>query len=345
MLQVYYICYNSLMTLKEVQKFIEETIGQTDIIQPVDKRIQAPQYLHALYDLHPAQIHKLPTILAFVKNGEIPKTIDLKAHAKTLFQKTGDQVVFVFDNMNPKKSATYVKNRLAFISLGSEIYLPFVMLKIHAVDPSSGPQHERLELTAWPQIIVTRQLVHKDVNGRTGTELAELFNVTKMTISRAIQELEATPICKVILQAQKKFIKFESQEEIWRESYSLLRNPVHTIELLSHFPEDLPQILAATSALAARTNLAKPTTEEVALDKRERKKFSTNAFNKSKQNDDAYQVQFWNWNPAYTEKNGVVDPVSLYLSLRNTTDERIAMARDEYLQTVGLKPIISEESI
>jgi hypothetical protein len=333
------------MMLEEVQKFIEETTGQTNIVQPMEKRIQVPQYLHALYDLLPARIHKLSTILAFVKNNEIPKTTDLKAHAKTLFQKTGDQVVFVFENMNPKKSATYVKNHLAFISLGNEIYLPFVMLKIHAVHQSSGPRQERLELTAWPQIIVTRQLVHKDVNGRTGTELAELFKVTKMTISRAIQELEATPVCKVVLEAQKKIIKFGSQEDIWHESYPMLRNPVHTIERIRHLPDGLTHILAATSALAAKTNLAEPAHQEVALDKRERKKFPSKSFTDGENNDDFYQVQFWNWNPAYTEKDGVVDPVSLYLSLRNTTDERIAMARDEFLQTIGIKPIKNGESI
>ena len=333
------------MAMREVQKFIENTTGQTGIIQAVEKRIQVPQYLHALYDLLPARIHKFPAILAFVKNEEIPKTIDLKAHAKTLHQKTGDQVVFVFHNMIPKKSATYVKNHLAFISLGNEIYLPFVMLKIHAVQQSSGPQQERLELTAWPQIIVTRQLVHKDVNGRTGTELAELFKVTKMTISRAIQELAATPVCKVVLEAQKKIIKFGSQEDIWLESYPLLRNPVHTIEHLRHLPDGLPHILAATSALAAKTSLAEPVTQEIALDKRERKKFSSKSFTDDESNDNFHQVQFWNWNPTYTEKDGVVDPVSLYLSLRNTTDERIAMARDEYLQILGLKPIINEESI
>ena len=54
-------------------------------------------------------------------------------------------------------------------------------------------------------------------------------------------------------------------------------------------------------------------------------------------------VEVWQRNPAMTQVDGCADPISIYLSFLYTPDERIAMARDEYLGAFGLTPINKEK--
>ena len=333
-----------ILMLNEVAKFIEEATGYASVQADKEMRFQLPQYLHALYELVPVKIHSIPAVIAILKGEDIPKTNELKAHEKAISKKTEREVVFVFRRIPPQKRATYAKNHLAHIVLGSEIYLPFILLKIHALQSKQRQQPDKPQLTTWPQIIVTRQLVHQDMTGCTGTELAARFKVTKMTISRAIQELEATSICRIVYEARRKIIQFGSKVEIWRGVYPLLRNPIHTIEQCGQLPQKIAPVLTGISALAEKTTLAPPKIREYAIDKRERKYFTSNSW-LAEDNQPNCQIQFWNWNPKLTAIDDIVDPVSLYLSMKNIFDERVGLARDEYLDTIGLSPIASEEAL
>jgi hypothetical protein len=49
---------------------------------------------------------------------------------------------------------------------------------------------------------------------------------------------------------------------------------------------------------------------------------------------DSAEIQLWRYSPAGTATDELVDPLSLWLSLENTTDERIEMARDDLLEQV-----------
>ena len=48
----------------------------------------------------------------------------------------------------------------------------------------------------------------------------------------------------------------------------------------------------------------------------------------------AVEVEVWNQDPGILGSNGSVDPLSLYLSLRKTDDERIQIALDELMRKI-----------
>jgi hypothetical protein len=45
--------------------------------------------------------------------------------------------------------------------------------------------------------------------------------------------------------------------------------------------------------------------------------------------DDAIEVQVWRYKPSMKDKSQTVDPLSLWLSMRDTADDRIQIALDE----------------
>jgi hypothetical protein len=49
--------------------------------------------------------------------------------------------------------------------------------------------------------------------------------------------------------------------------------------------------------------------------------------------DERVEVQTWTYDPRILASNGVVDRLSLYLSVRGSPDERVAQAAEELLET------------
>jgi hypothetical protein len=49
--------------------------------------------------------------------------------------------------------------------------------------------------------------------------------------------------------------------------------------------------------------------------------------------DERIEVQTWTYDPRILARNGVIDPLSLYLSVRGSPDERVAQAAEELLET------------
>jgi hypothetical protein len=44
------------------------------------------------------------------------------------------------------------------------------------------------------------------------------------------------------------------------------------------------------------------------------------------------EIEIWKYDPELLARKGVVDPLSLYLSLKNIKDERVEMALDTLLE-------------
>ena len=49
--------------------------------------------------------------------------------------------------------------------------------------------------------------------------------------------------------------------------------------------------------------------------------------------DDRVEVQTWTYDPNILAESGVIDRLSLYLSVRGNSDERVAQAAEELLET------------
>jgi hypothetical protein len=53
------------------------------------------------------------------------------------------------------------------------------------------------------------------------------------------------------------------------------------------------------------------------------------------QDPDANEIEVWRYPPALFAERDVVDPLSLYLSLKGTSDERIEASLDEMMRKLG----------
>ena len=98
---------------------------------------------------------------------------------------------------------------------------------------------------------------------------------------------------------------------------------------------ELPGLLSGLGALAHRSMLSDPGTVDLAIDRRGWKALhEAKAAGVPAMVDEpgATTLEVWSYAPALFAADGWVDPLSLYLSLRHTQDERVQTALDQMLQ-------------
>jgi hypothetical protein len=159
-----------------------------------------------------------------------------------------------------------------------------------------------------------------------------------MTAIRALNELQAAglgELCTIGTIGRERYVSLGGEPRaVWTSAEPYLRRPV-----IKRASIEAPRTIPAgkrggLTALAELTMLAPPERPTHALGGAEWIAF--HAVNKVIQvpSDDpgAVDVQMWSYPPKQLSDGDLVDPLSLYLSLKDTKDERVEAALEELLE-------------
>jgi hypothetical protein len=104
-------------------------------------------------------------------------------------------------------------------------------------------------------------------------------------------------------------------------------------QVLIPYPEHFPGLVAGESALALMTPLASPRTQTLAVAAADWNRLFREHL-KDAEPGDPYgdEIETWSYDPAVLAEHKVVDRLSLYLSVRHHTDERVAQAAEQLLE-------------
>lgn len=286
---------------------------------------------------------------------------------------TSDLMVFVTDALPSYDRKRLVEKGVQFIVPGNQLYLPAFGMdlreyyrqrleKPQVLSPATQSMLIQLLIKGWqPRLLTTRSTFEKS------------FAYAKMTVTRAIKELTDLDIVQPGKEMGEAAIFFHlSPKETWEMAKDYMRTPVKKTLWLNAIPEafDTPMLLAGEAALAEMSLLASPkvpgfamttaqfdhirelaqsdhlqkvntaygveigfwgSTSKTAKSKRE----TTFPYFEVPQNHAACCIQFWNYEPLHSNiAIGVVDPFSLYLSLKDDHDDRVQMCLDEMMENV-----------
>ena len=127
----------------------------------------------------------------------------------------------------------------------------------------------------------------------------------------------------------------DAQRDLWEKALPLLRSPVAESMPM---PRDLLDGPAAgLTALASYTSIAEPRMPVIAVSAAAWRPIRNKLVHEQLGGTDAplVEVEAWIYPPTAVVDGPVVDRLSLFLSLRGTTDERVEAALDELL--AGMK--------
>lgn len=320
--------------MKETEIYLKETLGIDVRIQPVvtNKKTNLPLFVWHLYDFYQIRLFNRKIILLKKKTEEHTTAEQLRKHAQLVEQAFDCPVVFVLPFLEAYNRKRLIRRQVAFIVPGKQLFVPQLLIDLRDFRQTVLFKKEKLSPAA--QCLFLYHLLKENIEAFPLKEVAKKLGYTQATVTRAVQVLVDKAIATKIAKNKEVRIVFgRDKKELWQNALPLLQNPVQKV----YFLERLPQInfiyQASFSALAHYTDLAESETKYFAISQNDfnilKKKEKIQIINTG---ETEVHLQVWKYAPGLLADDQAVDPLSLYLSLKDQQDERVQKSLDTLLE-------------
>lgn len=311
---------------------IENVFGiQLNITEEKIKNL--PVYMTSGRSFYRAKHSELDFFIIKIGNKEKFGVVAFDKQLKKYQDATNKNVAFCFENLTKVQRDALLARKIPFICGSSQLYLPFLGMLI-------SNDFKKKQETKFDKMMPATQelflyLLYKCKNKKViKKQAAEELGLTRTSVTRASEQLAAMNLIQ-----QEKIGK---EYQMWLVSSGLdafecakpfLINPVQKkmFVQVSNGMEKYP--LSGEFALGKCTMLNSPDLRCVAIDKGEElvKNFTEVDVN-WETDKECIEVELWKYNPMLFQKNGLADPISLYMSLQGNEDERVEASVEEYLE-------------
>jgi len=308
------------------QNYLNETLGvPTSGLGLWAGQENLSYFLHDAFDFRQLDILGQEVLLALERNPDKPSIGDIRNRLDKLRSIVGQPVVYVTEALASYERKRLIAQKVPFIVPGNQLYLPDLGLDLREYF-RQRPNSADVPLSPSAQAMLIAALLRPHWTAEWHpAETAATLGYTPMTLSRAVRELVAAGLAQAHKAGRFQTLSMTySARETWEQAQHLLRSPVrHTLWTSTQTQMELPARIAGLSALARLSLLTEPRAAVFAV--------SRTAWQASKASiiepmPGACEWQLWNYTPTLQPDSDLVDPLSLILSLRDSTDERVQSA-------------------
>ncbi len=332
--------------MKKTLRYIEETMGIQPTATPLAKSYleRLPMYIHETFKLYNINLFNTGIILAELKNEDELSIQQTEKQVQQIKNLLNLKVVVVLENVQAYNRKRLIEKGINFIVPGKQLYMPDMLIDLREsfVHPKVKQRNETLLPSA--QFILIYHIIHRNQQWKLEEhpfkEIAKKLAYTPMAITNAIDNLKYHELIEVEGE-KEKFIRFRyDRHELWNIAHqqNLLVNPVIKTVYVDEKPESLFLLQSNASALPEYTDLNPSRQEYFAIEKTVFYGLQkSNALVNPNEYEGRYALEVWKYNPLtlvdeLPNDMAVVDPLSLYLSVKESRDERIEMALEQILE-------------
>jgi DNA-binding MarR family transcriptional regulator len=320
---------------RQLAQYIEQTLAVKVAPIPWRGRDRLPPLVKDQYRF--AEIRLLQTNCLLMvdsdKGERSPATV--RKHMDLVQKKTGAVLVYVRPQVTAYNRKRLIEHKVSFIVPGNQIYLP--VLGIDLREHFKRLRAERPTLGPATQVLVLHALLHDVRDVLTPAEQANRLGYSRMTMTRAFDELEAARLGEIKMCGRQRCLRFPANARaLWIRAKPLLRTPVIKRLFIRPIPLGPFAMLAGLAALARYTMLAPPPHPVHALAKPDWKRVRQRhkLVELPELDAEAQEIEVWSYRPALLADDNLVDRLSLFLSLRDNRDERVESALEELMRTL-----------
>jgi DNA-binding MarR family transcriptional regulator len=240
----------------------------------------------------------------------------------------GHPALLVRDRIASYDRRRLIEARASFIAPGTQLFLPYAGIDLHEWQPREAAK-SRGRLTPSAQALFILAL-HRDsaTPSFNAAELLGPLGYSAMTASRAVRDLEADGLVIGERVGRHRLYHLpEHRRTMWQRAQTVLTSPVIRSAWVPTKSTVAPsrRLRAGEVALADCTMLAPPSWDVWAVPRGALVGVTT--VPEWEPGTDLWQE--WSYGPQLFVDRVTVDALSLILSVREETDERIAAAREE----------------
>lgn len=319
--------------LKELERYVHDALGVSLKPTPWSGADRLPHFLKEQYRFAQAELLGLHVLLVIDINPEEQSPATVRKHMDLLQTKQHAHLIYVRAQVTAYNRKRLIEQKVPFIVPGNQMYLP--MLAIDFREHFRRLREEIPTFSPSTQVVVLYALLRDAGQVLIPTEMAPRLGYSAMTMTRAFDELETASLAGITVRGRERCLRFNGvRKEIWDKAQPFLRSPVNKRLVIRRTDGMGDGIHAGLTALAHYSMLAPPPHATYALSREDwqalRKRHKI--IEVPAQDPDASEIEVWWYPPALFAEQGMVDQLSLYLSLKNDHDERTETALEEMME-------------
>ena len=313
--------------IENTKTYINEYIGEKVDFSPINEslRNRVPIAISGEFKLHCGRILNCDVVLAFIEQADIISPKQIQKKLLMLEQKLGSLVILVTQEIASYNALRLANLRVNFIVPPKQMFLPSLLVNFRKEQQIGTDLKESISPTA--QVLLLYHLQVKSVQGLDARALASKLDVSYASANRAIRWLCDKELIEVS-QGKSKLIEVHyTPKELWEKALPFLESPVakivYTDEVINTWQSGINALSEYTMinpearACYAVTNAALKTLSTCV-----NTKFGNNI------------VEIWKYSPHLLSNTNTVDKLSLYLSLKETEDERVQIELENLLNAL-----------
>ncbi len=321
--------------VRQVERYIRETLGEQVAGATWRGSQRLPQFLNELYRFAEIRLLGSPCLLMLDGHKAARSPATVRKHIDLIQKKWDAAVIYVRPQVTAYNRKRLIEQRVPFIVPGNQMYLP--MLGLDLREHFKRLRTERLTFSPATQALVIHALLRDASDVLIPAELAGRLGYSAMTMTRAFDELEAAKLGEIALRGRERCLRFgQDRRQLWANAEPFLRTPVMKRLFIQHLKLASPALRAGLSALAQYSMLAPPAHAIHALSREDWKLLRQHhkVVEIPEADADAQEIELWNYRPGLLADGDRVDPLSLYLSLKDSPDERVESALEELMKAL-----------
>ena len=259
---------------------------------------------------------------------ELEAVHTLNQHIQKLQTVENIPVVLSLARVTAQERQALITAAIPFVVENKQCYLPF--MGTYLTERNAAPKFQVKKLLPAAQLLLF-YYIYQGQEKLYSQELIKALQVSGMTVTRAIRQLEGVGLLQTYKEGVQKVVTSSYQRrELFEKAQPYLINPVKKTAYLPKRLVDANMVAAGELALAEYTLLNQPAVECYALTSFMpwKEQLQEQLFNPQEQ----VQVELWKYNPLVLAGDNKVDVLSLAMSCKDSYDERIEEAVEEMLE-------------
>ena len=329
--------------MKTLLEYIKEVLGETIVVNrlPEYEMSKLPMYVSQMYRIYTTRLLGMELVLAQLideENISIAQTEKQIRNLRNLFNKT---VVLLLDHVVSYNRIRLIRKKVNFIVPGKQVFLPEMLVDLKDGNTTKSSFKEKQKLIPSAQVIVLYQILGLseswDIEQKPFKEIALKLNYSPMAISKAVENLKVLDLVTVAGE-KEKFVQFNYEKvKLWEriDENDFWNYPVFKRVYIDSLPPGIKTWDCNTSALPEYSDMNPSRQNYVAIGRTEYNRLNKqNLLRNANPTEGNYCIEIWKYNPGVLADAAIfteltVDPLSLYLTLKSTPDERIEMALEQ----------------
>lgn len=322
-------------TASPLINYLESLTGVSPHLCPLDVA-RLPLFLRNRFSFYSVELFGRPWSIAQEdESWDTGSPGEYERQAEMLRPLLKAPVVFVLASLPSNARNRMVQKGIPFIVPGTQAFLPGALVDLRERFPTPT-EKGRTSLTPTAQLTVLFHLEREPLSGLPLNSIAEKLHCSAMMLSKVKDELEETRICGVERIGRSMVLKFSAENrELWNLAKDRLTSPVKKTRWVRWTKEPgYPALLSGISALSRRTMLTDDRLPTYAFGSKMLESYLEQGIITGCRDSDqaTAKMEVWSYEPKLLGDKEVVDPLSLYLSLRYNADERVHQQLEKLIE-------------